>query len=151
MIKLLSCRLHQCLGLFNMLTVLGYEIHLFFSKCLKLNVDFANSVENWEKIFSLLDNISICWPGFSLLKKKYFSSGVIVLTDGLKIWDIIKKDFFQLKLSQSLEQRWQSYYRADYTSVWDPLTLWLWWSVLKHESLDIYISTYFAAFNFGRT
>ena len=42
---------------------------------------------------------------FSLLRKKYFSSGVNVSTDGVKILDIIKKHFFQLKLSQSDEQR----------------------------------------------
>ena len=41
---------------------------------------------------------------FSLLQRKYFPSGVNVLTNGLKISDISKKGFFQLQFFQSDEQ-----------------------------------------------
>ena len=41
---------------------------------------------------------------FSLLQRKYFPSGVNVLTNGLKISDISK--IFQLQFFQSDEQSW---------------------------------------------
>ena len=40
----------------------------------------------------------------SELPGKYFSSGVNVLTNGLKMSDISKKDIFQLKFSQTDEE-----------------------------------------------
>ena len=40
---------------------------------------------------------------FSLLQRKYFLSGVNVLTNGLKISDITKNNFSQLQFSQSDE------------------------------------------------
>ena len=123
-----------------------------FWKCLKLTVDFENAVEKSEKIFTFLDNF--IWIGsskFSLLPGKYFLSGVNVLTSSLKISDITKKDFFQVQFSQSNEQSWQNYYRADSSSVWDPLTCWLSSGVLKRDSLDIYKRTYLAVYTFGKT
>ena len=125
---------------------------IFLLICLNWNVDFRNALKSSEKIFSFSDN-SI-WIGcgkFSLLPGKYFSSGVNVLTNGLKISDITKKNFLQLKFSQCDDQRWSSYCRADFRSVWDPLTCWQSYGVLKHDSLDIYISTYLAVYNFGKT
>ena len=42
------------------------------------------------------------WLGkFSPLQRKHFSCGVNVLTNGLKISDITKKEIFPLKSSQS--------------------------------------------------
>ena len=38
------------------------------------------------------------------ITEKYLLSGVNALTNGFKISDITKKDFFQLKFSQSDEQ-----------------------------------------------
>ena len=58
---------------------------------------------------------------FSLSPGKYFSSGFNVLTNGLKTLDITKKDFFQLKFSQSHGRSLRNYYRVDYRTVWDPL------------------------------
>ena len=80
-------------------------------------------MEKSEKISSFLDNL--IWIGsskFSLLPRKHFSSGVNVLPSGLKILDITNKYFLPLKFSQSDEQGWENYYRADYSSVCDPLT-----------------------------
>ena len=42
----------------------------------------------------------------SLFQRKYFLLGVNVLTNGLKISDIIKKYLYELIFSQSDEQRW---------------------------------------------
>ena len=77
-------------------------LSFFFLKCLKLNTDFRNAVKSGEKAISVLDNfILIGCRDFSLLQRKYFSSRVNVLANGLKISDITKKDFFKLKFSQS--------------------------------------------------
>ena len=48
----------------------------------------------------VIQRISFELPG------KYFSSGVNVLTNGLKMSDISKKDIFQLKFSQTDEESW---------------------------------------------
>ena len=74
----------------------------FFLKCSKLNGLFRNVVEKRGKIFSLLDNwVWIGWFEVKLLSREYFSSGVNVLTNGLKILDTTKTDIFELKFSQS--------------------------------------------------
>ena len=60
-----------------------------------------------KKIVSFLDDC--IWIGsgtFSLLPEKYLSSDVNVLPNGLKISDITKKDFLQLKFCQSDQQGW---------------------------------------------
>ena len=63
---------------------------------------FRNKVKISEKIFNFLDScISTGCFQISLLPGKYLSSGVNVLTNGLQISDITKKDFFQLIFSQS--------------------------------------------------
>ena len=93
---------------------------------LEINVDFENAVQNWQKICSFLDNF--IWIGYltvSLLPRKYFSSGDNVLRNSLKILNTTKKDFSQLNVSQSDEQRLSNYCRKDFSSVWDPLTCWL--------------------------
>ena len=60
-----------------------------------------------------------------------------MLTNGLKISDITKKDLFQVKFSKSDLKRSSNYCRTDFSSFWDPLTSWQSWGVLKRESLDI--------------
>ena len=59
-----------------------------------------------KKYFSFLDNF--IWIGcgkLSLLQRKYFPSGINVLTNGVKISDLSKADFFQLQFIQNDEQR----------------------------------------------
>ena len=73
----------------------------FFLKCLKLNVDFGNAVKISEKIFNFLDTFI-----YRLYRENFFSLGVSVVTNGFKISDITKKNFFQLKFFQSAEQSW---------------------------------------------
>ena len=68
----------------------------------EINIDFGNAVKIWEKIFCSLDNW--IWIGcfkISLLLRECFSSGVIALTNGLKILDTTKTDIIELKLSES--------------------------------------------------
>ena len=117
LIKLLSCMSQQCLGSFNILTLLrcpetwlSRHLHkhvfrnLSFRKDISYNIhsDFRNTVKTWEKTFSFLDSfIWIASHKFSQLLGKYFSSGVNVLRNGLEISDITKKDSFQLQFSQN--------------------------------------------------
>ena len=80
----------------------GSEARLFFLKCWKLNGDFRTAAKNGEKIFGSLDNpIWISFFKISLLSRAYLSSGVSVLTNGLKILDTTKTDIFELKFSQN--------------------------------------------------
>ena len=77
----------------------------FFFEMFEIKCKFQKCSKKLRKIFSFLDNlISIVCREFSLLQKKYFSSGVNVLTNGLKASDITKKDFFKLKFPQNDEQ-----------------------------------------------
>ena len=51
---------------------LSYEAFLFFSKCLKFNVDSKNAIKSWEKVFDFSDKY--IWIGsgkFSLLLREY--------------------------------------------------------------------------------
>ena len=80
---------------------------IFFFEIFELNVDFRNPVKSWEKIFRFLDHsIWIGYSKFSDLQRKYFSSGVNVLTNGLKILDVTNKDFLQLTFFQGDEKAW---------------------------------------------
>ena len=55
---------------------------LFFSECLKLDVDSRNAIKN-----------------FALLKQEYLSSTVNVLTSSPKISNVTKRDVLQLNLT----------------------------------------------------
>ena len=84
-------------------------------------------------------------------ENEYLSSGVKVLTNGVKILPNAKTNIFELKFPQSDRKvRWD-YYCADFCIVQGRLTSWLSQGVLKRDSLDIYISTSFTECNFGNT
>ena len=107
---------------------------MFETKC----AECRRAAKNWEKIFSFLDNcIWISCGNFSLLQREYLSSGINVVKNGIAISNITKKDLFELKFSKSDEQIWLNYCRGDLGSVWDPLTFWLFKSVLKRDIIDI--------------
>ena len=61
-----------------------------------------------------------------------------MLTKGLKILDATAIDIFELNFSQSDEKIRSNYRRADFSSE----------GVLKDDSLDIYITTFSAVYNF---
>ena len=92
-------------------------------KISKLNGNLRPTVKNREKIISSLDN----WIGtgffkVSLLSRECLSSGVNVLTNGLKILDTTKIDILKLKFSQNDRKILSNYCCADFSSVWDSLT-----------------------------
>ena len=95
--------------------------------------------------------ISIGCGKFSLLGRKYVSLAVNVLTKSPKISNVIKRDIFQLNFGQSDETIFWKCCRADFSSVWDPLTCWLSKGVLKRGVLDIYLTTSLEVSNFGNT
>ena len=69
----------------------------FFSKYLKVNLDFRNEEKNSEKVFSFSHNCT--WIGIvklSLLRTGYFSLGANVLKRSQNIWHLNKRDVFQL-------------------------------------------------------
>ena len=69
--------------------------------------------------------------------REYFSSGVNMLTNSLKISDTTKTKFFEL-ISFHIEQKiWEKYCRADLGSLSDILTRWLSISVLTEDILGI--------------
>ena len=131
MIKVLWCRFQQCLGTFTMLLVegsseIGLFRHLsnhvfrvrnfgntnavrviFFSKNSKFNLDFKKGAKNWENFFCFWQNCM--WTAtvkLSLLRTGYFSSATNVLATSPKIWDINKRDFFQLSSLGSGQWIW---------------------------------------------
>ena len=128
MIKVLLCRFQQCLGGFNVFSVkgysetglfrhlsihvfrspkfrkyIGYQDHLFFQN----DVNFRITAKNAEKWLYLLDNC--IWIGcrkFSLLRRKYLSSVVNVLTNSPKISHITNRDIFQLNFNHCDQKIW---------------------------------------------
>ena len=56
-------------------------------------------MKNPEKVFRFLDkSVWICWRNFCILRQEYLSSGLNVLANSLKIYDLTKGVFFQLTL-----------------------------------------------------
>ena len=118
---MLWCRFQQCLGMSAMLLVKGspetvlfrylsdyiFWGHnfgnnkrmrvIFFSKCLKINVDFKNLSESEKKNFFFWHKC--IWNGIvqlSLLRTGYFSSAGNALTSRHNILHVNKRDIFQL-------------------------------------------------------
>ena len=58
-------------------------------------------MKNQEKVFCFWDkSVWNCWRKFCILQQEYFSSGVNVLANSLKIYDQSKAVFFQLNLPE---------------------------------------------------
>ena len=69
----------------------------FYSKCLKLNLDFKNAAKNWKKVFYFWEKW--IWIGIvklSLWWTRYISSVANVLTRTPKILHVNKRDFFDI-------------------------------------------------------
>ena len=114
----------------------------FYSKSLKVLVDCKNAPRNWEKVFCFWDNC--IWIGIvklSLLRTGYFSSTANVLTSSPKIWDIKKRDFFQLYFLVSDQWIWSKCSEAVFKSAWEPLPCCLSKGPLNLDFLDIYLTT----------
>ena len=73
-----------------------------------------------------------------------------MLTNSLKISDTTKTEFFQWNFYQSDQKIWLKYWRADLSSVLEPLTRWLRKSVVTRGFLVISVTPLFAAYNFTK-
>ena len=166
-IKILWFRFKQCLGTSAILLVEGsFETRLFrhlsnfvfgvrkfrntkamrvtfFSKCLKLKLDFKNSGRNREKVSGFWDNcIWIAIVQLSLLRTGYFSSAANVLKSSLKILYVNKRDFCQLNWLCSNQWIWWRCCAANFNSAWERLACCLSKVLLKLDFLHIYLPTF---------
>ena len=64
---------------------------------MQLKIDKTGSLF-WDK------SIWSCSQKICILRREYLSSGVNVLTNSLKIWDVTKADIFLLILSEFVEK-----------------------------------------------
>ena len=119
-----------------------HQKYIFFiSKILKFDINLKNSARNWAKVFCFWDNC--IWIGIvklSLLRTGYFSS-TAVLTSSPKIWDIKRRDFFQINFLVSDQWIWSRCCEAVFKSAWEPLPCCLSKGPLNWDFLDIYLTT----------
>ena len=140
-------------GLFKHLSDYVFGVHkfrktksirvIFFSRCLKFDLDFKNAAKNCEKFFWFSD--IFIWIGIFklfLLRTRYFSSAASVLTSTPKISHVNKRDFFQLNWLDSDQWIWSRCYDLDFESAWERLPCCLSKVLLKWDFLDIYMSTF---------
>ena len=124
----------------------------FFLKYSKSNVDLKNAQNNWEKSSSFRDkSIWICCVKLPLLRREYLSSAVNLLTNGLKIFQVTKRDSFELNYLHSDRKIWQRCCHCDGNGVLALLPSSLSRGCLKRDFLDIYLTTSFGVRNFGNT
>ena len=77
----------------------------FSPKCLEDVVDSRNWVKYSERVFTFLDKyILIGYWKFSLLRRKYLSTALKVLTKYLKGYKIANRDIFRVSFNQSDEK-----------------------------------------------
>ena len=167
-IKVLRCKIQQCLGRFAILLVeasskMGLFRHLsdyvfgvrnfqntksmkvIFSLeiSLKFNLPFKNAAESLEKVLPFWDNCT--WIGIvklPLLRTGFFSSGTNLLTSSPKILHVNKGDFFQLNwLGSSQWMLWRCC-DGDFNSAWARLPCCFSKVLLKRHFLDIYQTTF---------
>ena len=119
----------------------------FFFKMFKIWCRF----QKWfRKYFGCCRKLHLNWFRQTLTstEREYLSSRFSMLTNSLKISGTTKTKFFEQKLFQSDQKLLQNYCRLDLDSVMDPLTCWLYISVLTQGFLGIQLTTLFAVSNF---
>ena len=74
---------------------------IFFYNCLGFHIDFRSGEKNLKKkiVFGKIafEFISL---NTNITEREYFSMGVNMLTNSLKIWDTTKKKLWELKFFQ---------------------------------------------------
>ena len=96
-----------------------------------------------KKSFYFWDNcIWICILKLSLLTTAYFSSQANRLTSSPKISHVNKRDFFEHYFLLSGQWTWERCFDADFNSDWAGLPYCLSKHPLKHDFLDIYLTTF---------
>ena len=114
------------------------------SKCSKFYVDFKNAKKVSENVFGFEDKcIGTCYRNFSLLWEENMWSAANVLKDGPNISDSTKRHDTQLTFFDINGKLAWKCCRADFSSVWNPLTRWLRKGVLKQEFAFIQVTTFF--------
>ena len=109
-----------------------------------------------RKIFLFLRELHLNWLLLILpitnkevlVQRVYLWSAVNMLTNSAKALDITKRDILQPYFPRSDEENWWTCCRVDFTSVWDPSSLFV-TPCFKIGGLDIYLITSFAVHNFG--
>ena len=137
------------LGFLGILVTRRFAVHnfrkkeplrlFFFSKVFKILCRFCKCRKKFRKYFLIFSYLHLNWIRwtFAFTEREYFSSGVNMLRNSLKIPDHTKTEFVDLVLFQSDQKIWQKYWRADLSSVLKPLTCWLPISVLTRGFLAI--------------
>ena len=80
---------------------------IFFTDFFQFNLYFKNEAQNWENLFCFWDNC--IWTGIgklSLVRTGYLSSAANVLTNSTKIFNVHKRDLFQLNWLGSDQWTW---------------------------------------------
>ena len=111
---------------------------IFFFKMFKIWCRFQKWRNGLENILGVAENcIWIDFVKHSLLPRENTCHLFSMLTNSLQISDTTKTKFFEQKLFQSDQKLLQNYCRLDLDSVLDPLTCWLYISVLTQGFLGI--------------
>ena len=116
---------------------------IFFSKCLKFNLDFKNLASNSEKVFCFWDNC--IWIGIvkmSLLRTGCFPSAANVLTSCTKILQVNREDFFAINWLGNDHWRWWRCCGVDFKRSSARLPYCLSKGPLQRDFLDIYLTTF---------
>ena len=122
---------------------------IFLLEMLQIKSIFKNWSKSWEHILSFLDNF--IWIGcskFSVLPGNSYSLGVNVLTNVLRFQILLRITFSNGKFPRVMNKGYKTTIVQIKAMFERP---WLSYCVLKDNSLDIYISTYLALYNFGKT
>ena len=122
---------------------------MFFSKCLKCDVDSRNGTKNGENVFSLSDNC--IWIGsckFSQPRTGYLPSADNVLINAPGISPNTRADIFQITFPQNDGKTGLESSHANLASIYDAFTCWLPKSVLKRCSWESFLTKLFTVYNF---
>ena len=124
----------------------------FFKKCSKFYRHFENAEKNREKFVVFRDDcISIGCVKVSLLRREYLWRALSVLKNSPNILLITKRDFFQtqLLLQWSVNMVKMASFRFQQCLI--PFTMLLVEGSSQTRLLDIFLTTFFAMYNFGNT
>ena len=125
---------------------------LFFSKCLKFDVDWRKRTNNSEKVGQFSDNW--IWIGsckFLQLWTGYLPSAVNVLTKSRKISPNSEGHIFQMNFTQNEKKKLIKALSWKLGSICDTFTFWLPKPVLKQWCWESFLTKIFTVCNSGST
>ena len=120
-------------------------------KLSKFYVDFENSKKLREDVHGFEENsVWTCCKSLWQLWQKYMWSAINVPKKCPKISYLTKRHHTELSLVDINQTLGSKFCRADFSSVFDPLTIWFPKGVLKQDFSGIQRTTFFEINNFGR-